>query len=70
MTAMAAAQALVASIPHPAIGHSIWVRTRAENGSFVQEICMSVRPTYRNKIHVPKEFNGFPVVEVPWPRGA
>lgn len=70
MTIMDAAQALVASIPYPAIGHSIWIKTGVVEGKFTHTIAMSVRPSYKNKITVPKEFNGYPVIEVPWPRGA
>jgi hypothetical protein len=71
MTIMDAAQALVASIQHPAIGHAIWVGTHVnDEGQFVHTINMSVRPAYKSKIQVPKEFPGYPVVEVPWPKGA
>lgn len=70
MTIMDAAQALVASIPHPAIGHAVWIAADVEDGKFTYKIKMAVRPSYKNKIQVPKEFNGYPVVEVPWPKGA
>lgn len=78
MNIIDAAQSLILSLNSPAIGHAVWVNTDVvrldpddpKTGEFVQTIHVAVRPTYLNKIKVPKEHQGHTVVQVPWPKGA
>lgn len=72
MNIIDAAQSLILSLNSPAIGHAVYVNTDTDPDTkeFVQTIHVAVRPTYLNKIKVPKEHQGHTVVQVPWPRGA
>lgn len=69
---MAAAQSLIISLGAPAQYHSVWVRTDVdpETKQFVKSLCVSIRPAQLSKIKVPSTFQGFPVVQVPWPKGS
>lgn len=61
------AQTLIQRLNAPAQWHSVFIRTTVdENGHFVRDLCVSVRPG--KKIKVPKEHQGIPVVQVPWPK--
>lgn len=74
----AAAQSLIVSLNAPAQAHSVWVRsetrTDEETGKLLatekQELCVSIRPTWKNKIKVPEQHEGHAVVNVPWPKGS
>lgn len=69
MTPLEATQSLVLTfgqLGHPAIAHSVYLN----NAGPIPEIHVAVRPTYLNKIKVPKEHQGHTVVQVPWPKGA
>lgn len=74
---LAAAQTLIRRLNAPAQAHSVWIRaetTTDENGKLwatgKQELCVSIRPTWKDKIKVPTEHEGIPVVNVPWPKGS
>jgi len=73
MNCIEAAQSLILTLNNqPAIGHAIWVATDVDPDTkeFRQVIKMAVRPSYANRIKVPKEHQGHPVVQEPWPEGA
>lgn len=71
MTIIEAAQSLVLSLNSPAVGHSVYVHQEVnEDKSLTPTIHVAVRPTYLNKIKVPTEHQGYPVKQVPWPKGA
>ena len=67
-----AAQSLILQLNAPAQYHSVWVRTDVDpkTKEFVKSICVSIRPAQVNKIKVPTEHMGFPVLQVPWPKGS
>lgn len=74
---LSAAQSLIRRLNAPAQAHSVWVRSeieKDENGkdraTGNQELCVSIRPTWKSKIKVPDEHEGIPVVNVPWPKGS
>lgn len=72
MNIIDAAQSFILSLNSPAIAHAVWVGTEVDPDTkeFVQSINIAVRPTYKNKIKVPTEHQGWPVKQVPWPKGA
>lgn len=62
------AQTLIQRLNAPAQWHSVFIRTEVnDEGQFVQSLCVSVRPEHVNKVRVPTEHQGIPVVQVPWP---
>ena len=65
-----AAQSLILRLNAPAQHHSVWGRTEVDpkTKEFVKSLCVSIRPG--NKIKVPSEHMGIPVVQVPWPKGS
>lgn len=67
-----AAQTLIQRLNAPAQFHSVWVKTEVdpETKEFKKSLCVSIRPAQVNKIKVPAEHMGIPVVQVPWPKGA
>lgn len=72
-----AAQSLIVRLNAPPQAHSVWIRSETETdgegktrATGKQELCVSIRPTWKNKITVPSEHMGIPVVEVPWPKGS
>ena len=67
-----AAQSLILQLKLPAQFHSVWVRTDVdqETKEFVKSLCVSIRPAHVNKVQVPSEHMGYPVVQVPWPKGS
>lgn len=68
---LAAAQGLIVSLNAPAQYHSVWIKTEVDPDTkdFKKIICVSIRPGQENNIRVPDSFQGFPVVQVPWPEG-
>ncbi len=61
------AQTLIQRLNAPAQWHSVFIRTSVgEDGEFVRELCVSVRPG--KNVKVPTEHQGIPVVNVPWPK--
>lgn len=69
MTILEAAQGLIKELNAPAVAHSVYIGTRVdENQEFVQELCVSIRPYYKSKVKVPATFQGYTVVNVPWPK--
>ena len=69
---LSAAQSLIVRLNAPPQAHSVWIGTEvdAETKEFKRSLCVSIRPTWKSKIAVPKEHMGIPVVEVPWPKGS
>lgn len=67
-----AAQSLILRLNAPAQYHSVWVKTEVdpETKAFKKSLCVSIRPGQVNKIKVPDEHLGIPVVQVTWPKGA
>ncbi len=72
MTILDAAQDLIKQLNAPAVAHSVWIAAEPdeETRGFKHRICVAIRPAYKLKIKVPKECKGYPVVEMPWPRGS
>lgn len=72
MTILDAAQDVIKQMNAPAAWHSVWIATEPDETTkeFKQRICVAVRPAYKSKVKVPTECKGFPVVQVPWPRGS
>ena len=70
MTIMDAAQTLAVKLGPPAY-HSVYIATTVdpETKEFIREIHVAVRNQYKNKINVPTLHDGFPVKQVPWPKG-
>lgn len=69
--------------PAPAQAHAVWVRAEIidkldekgkPTGTLLatgkQELCVSIRPGWISKIRVPETYEGFRVVNVPWPKGS
>jgi hypothetical protein len=78
---ISAAQTLIRSLrdsstggPAPQIAHSVWVQTVIDPGTGhatgAQQLCVSIRPSWKSKIKVPEIHEGIPVVNVPWPKGS
>jgi hypothetical protein len=67
-----AAQTLIKRLNAPAQFHSVYVQTAVDPDTqeFKKSLCVSIRPAQVNKIKVPSEHMGIPVVQVPWPKGA
>lgn len=67
-----AAQSLILRLHAPAQYHSVWVRSEIDPDTKQEKkmLCVSIRPAQLSKIHVPAEHMGFPVVQVPWPKGS
>jgi hypothetical protein len=64
------AQTLIRRLVAPAQWHSVWIRAETdEDGRATgkHELCVSVRPEKLKQVKVPKEHQGIPVVQVPWP---
>lgn len=66
------AQSLIRSLNAPAQWHSVFIRTEVdpETKEFTRSLCVSIRPEHVNKVKVPAEHMGIPVVQVPWPEGS
>ena len=64
-----AAQSLIVRLKAPAQWHSVFIRNEVDKDTkqFVQALCVSVRPGFEDKVNVPTEHMGIPVVQVPWP---
>lgn len=64
-----AAQSLIVRLAAPPQWHSVYVRNEVdpETKQFVQALCVSVRPGFEDKVNVPAEHMGIPVVKVAWP---
>lgn len=69
-TYLDAAQSLILRLNAPAQVHSVWIGTEVVDGEFKRSLNVSVRPGWKNRIKVPTEHLGIPVVEVPWPKGS
>jgi hypothetical protein len=69
-TVLEAAQELIRQINSPAVAHAVWVQTVVdpETKEFRQILKVSIRPGWKNKIKIPTECKGHPVVEEPWPK--
>ena len=66
-----AAQSLIVRLAAPAQYHSVWIKAEVnEAGEMKKSLCVSIRPGQVNKIKVPDEHLGIPVVQVPWPKGS
>jgi hypothetical protein len=65
-----AAQTLIKRLNAPAQFHSVWIKTEIDPDTqqFTKSLCVSVRPEHVNKVKVPAEHMGIPVVNVPWPK--
>jgi hypothetical protein len=65
----AAAQSLIVRLAAPAQYHSVYIRNQVDPNTkqFVQALCVSVRPGFEDKVTVPTEHMGIPVVKVAWP---
>ena len=63
------AQTLIQRLNAPAQWHAVFIRTEVDEDTkqFVRSLCVSIRPGYESKVKVPKEHQGIPVVQVPWP---
>jgi len=72
MDIMQAVQTFIVKLNQPAIAHAIWVRTQAdpETHEFIRDICIAVRPSYRNRMTIPLEHEGYPITQIPWPKDA
>lgn len=72
MTILDAAQELIRQLNAPAVAHAVWIATEVdkETNEFRQVLKVSIRPGWKNKIKVPTECKGFPVVNEPWPKGS
>lgn len=68
---LSTAQSLIVRLAAPPQAHSVWIRNvDPDSGEHVQALCVSIRPEWKDRIAVPRDHMGVPVVEVPWPRGS
>ncbi len=69
---LSAAQSLIVRLNAPPQAHSVYIGTEVdpETKEFKRSLCVSIRPSWKNKIIVPAEHQGIPVVNVPWPKGS
>ena len=70
MTIIEACQAFIKSLNQPAAYHSVWVRTQVDDNSkeFMRDICIAVRPEKKQLFKIPKDFNGYTVTQIEWPK--
>ena len=74
-TYLNAAQGLIKRLNSPAQAHSVWIASETEELDGVtratgrHQLCISIRPEWKDRVSVPRDHAGISVVEVPWPKG-